>query len=98
MDFLVVGPGETVTLLEHEGPGCVTHVYGALAFPELVPAEPEHPNTEPMNRVRDALRDWDKPTLVVWGADDRVLPLREPHDGRGEFHVQPVVAFASRRA
>jgi hypothetical protein len=34
-DFLVVGPGETVTLLEHEGPGCVTHVYCALAFPEL---------------------------------------------------------------
>jgi haloalkane dehalogenase len=49
---------------------------GALAFPELVPAEPEHPNTEPMNRVRDALRTWDKPALVVWGADDSVLPLR----------------------
>jgi haloalkane dehalogenase len=48
---------------------------GALAFPELVPAEPEHPNTEPMNRVRDALRDWRKPALVVWGADDYVLPL-----------------------
>jgi haloalkane dehalogenase len=48
---------------------------GALAFPELVPAEPEHPNTEPMNRVRDALRDWQKPALVVWGADDHVLPL-----------------------
>ena len=48
---------------------------GALAFPELVPAEPEHPNTEPMNRVRDALRSFDKPALVVWGADDRVLPL-----------------------
>src|SRR3954452_2002165 len=48
---------------------------GALAFPELVPAEPEHPNTEPMNRVRDALRDWHKPALVVWGAEDRVLPL-----------------------
>jgi haloalkane dehalogenase len=49
---------------------------GALAFPELVPTEPEHPNTEPMNRVMEALRSWDKPTLVVWGADDRVLPLR----------------------
>jgi hypothetical protein len=35
MDFLVVGPGETVTLLEHEGSGCVTHVYCALAFPEV---------------------------------------------------------------
>src|SRR3954471_23807014 len=31
---------------------------GALAFPELVPAEPEHPNTEPMNRVMEALRSF----------------------------------------
>src|SRR3954453_16490971 len=49
---------------------------GALAFPELVPTEPDHPNTAPMNRVRDALRSWTKPTLVVWGADDHVLPVR----------------------
>jgi haloalkane dehalogenase len=48
---------------------------GALAFPELVPAEPDHPNTEPMNRVRDALRRFDRPALVVWGADDPVLPV-----------------------
>jgi haloalkane dehalogenase len=47
---------------------------GVLAFPELVPTEPEHPNTEPMNRVRDALGRWTKPTLVVWGAEDPVLP------------------------
>ena len=46
---------------------------GALAFPELVPTEPDHPNTAPMNAVRDALRDWRKPTLVVWGAEDTVL-------------------------
>jgi haloalkane dehalogenase len=52
---------------------------GALAFPELVPTEPEHPNTAPMNRVRDALRDWRKPTVVVWGADDRVLPVGIAH-------------------
>ena len=47
---------------------------GMLAFPELVPAEEDHPNTEPMNRVRDALRAWTKPTLVAWGAEDRALP------------------------
>jgi haloalkane dehalogenase len=47
---------------------------GALAFPELVPTEPEHPNTAPMNRVRDALREWRKPALVVWGAEDTILP------------------------
>ena len=49
---------------------------GALAFPEQVPTEPEHPNTAPMNRVRDALHAWEKPVLVVWGADDVVLPAR----------------------
>jgi haloalkane dehalogenase len=49
---------------------------GALAFPELVPTEPEHPNTAPLNAVRDALRDWRKPTLVVWGAEDTVLTPR----------------------
>jgi haloalkane dehalogenase len=47
---------------------------GVLAFPELVPAEPDHPNTAPMNAVRDALRSWTKPTLVVWGAEDAALP------------------------
>jgi haloalkane dehalogenase len=47
---------------------------GVLAFPELVPAAEDHPNTAPMNRVRDALRTWSKPTLVVWGAEDRALP------------------------
>jgi haloalkane dehalogenase len=52
---------------------------GALAFPELVPTDPDHPNTEPLNRVRDALRDWRKPALVVWGAQDAVLPLRLAH-------------------
>ena len=49
---------------------------GALAFPDLVPTEPEHPSAAAMNRVRDALRSWEKPALVVWGADDAVLPSR----------------------
>ncbi len=34
-DFVVVGPGDTAVLLEHEGAGCVTHLYCALAFPEI---------------------------------------------------------------
>jgi hypothetical protein len=34
-DFVTVQPGETAVLLEHDGPGCVTHLYCALAFPEL---------------------------------------------------------------
>jgi haloalkane dehalogenase len=47
---------------------------GALAFPDLVPTEPGHPSAAAMNRVWDALRSWEKPALVVWGADDTVLP------------------------
>jgi len=35
MDFVVVGPGETAVLLEEDGPGCITHLYCALAFPEI---------------------------------------------------------------
>ena len=34
-DFVMVAPGQTAVLLEHEGPGCVTHLYCALAFPEI---------------------------------------------------------------
>src|SRR5262249_61772943 len=52
---------------------------GLLGFPELVPTEPDHPNTAPMNRVRDALREWRKPALVVWGAEDPVLPVSHAH-------------------
>jgi pimeloyl-ACP methyl ester carboxylesterase len=29
-----------------------------------------------MNRVHDALVSWEKPALVVWGAEDSVLPAR----------------------
>ncbi len=49
---------------------------GALAFPELVPTEPEHPSAAAMSRVHDALADWSKPALVLWGAEDAVLPPR----------------------
>src|SRR5215470_13174122 len=34
-DFFVVRPGKTAILLEHNGPGCITHLYCALAFPPL---------------------------------------------------------------
>ena len=29
-----------------------------------------------MNRVRDALRSWERPAHVIWGAADAVLPPR----------------------
>jgi hypothetical protein len=34
-DFFKVGPGETAILLDHEGAGCITRVYAALALYDL---------------------------------------------------------------
>ena len=34
-DWVTIGPGETYVLLEHEGAGCITHVYCAMILPDL---------------------------------------------------------------
>jgi haloalkane dehalogenase len=47
---------------------------GPLTFPEQVPTEPEHPNTAPMMAVREAMKEWTKPALVMFGDSDPIFP------------------------
>ena len=47
---------------------------GVVAFPEHVPTEPDHPNAPALTRVRDAMAQWEKPALVLFGDSDPIFP------------------------
>jgi haloalkane dehalogenase len=60
---------------------------GARAFPLLIPLEPDAPGAEAGARVIEALRADQRPKLVLWGAQDPVLPLE-----RGEAFASAIGA------
>jgi haloalkane dehalogenase len=47
---------------------------GARAFPELLLQGPDSPDAQAGRRTLDALREDRRPLLMLWGADDPVLP------------------------
>jgi hypothetical protein len=34
-DYIEIGPGETAVLMQHDGPGCITHLYCGMVLPSL---------------------------------------------------------------
>jgi haloalkane dehalogenase len=48
---------------------------GARAFPLMIPQTPDAPGADAGQRVLDAMKGDDRPTLMLWADSDPVLPL-----------------------
>jgi haloalkane dehalogenase len=85
---------------------------GVVRFPELVPTSSEHPSAAAMLDVRERLRRFEQPALVLFGADDPIFPrpaaeamaallpnatLDPPLEGAGHFLQEDRGAEVGRR-
>jgi haloalkane dehalogenase len=52
---------------------------GTRAFPLMLPTSPEMPGAAAGQRVLDALREDDRPKLVMWADSDPIIPLKVGH-------------------
>jgi haloalkane dehalogenase len=62
---------------------------GARAFPLILPLAPDAPGAEAGQRVQDALCEDKRPTLMLWGDSDPVLPLSAAEDFAKSIGRQP---------
>jgi haloalkane dehalogenase len=71
-------PGDEV-IAAYDAPfGNIASKAGARAFPLLIPQTPDAPGAAAGRKVQDALRDDQRPMLILWGDSDPILP---PHVG-----------------
>jgi haloalkane dehalogenase len=78
--FLVKGackndPGDEVVAAYEAPYPSIAAKAGARAFPLMIPRTPDAPGAEEGQRVLEALRADQRPTLMLWADSDPVLPL-----------------------
>jgi haloalkane dehalogenase len=68
-------PDEVLAAYEAPFPSVASKA-GARAFPLMIPTTPEAPGAAEGQRVLEALRDDDRPTLMLWADGDPILPVK----------------------
>jgi len=67
-------PGDVVAGYDAPHPVPESRV-GVVMFPELVPTSPDHPAAAKMLEVRDGVKRWERPALVLFSDSDPIFSL-----------------------